>query len=99
MTGWMYDDIWKMIGSFTDKAQAVRKRELGAVFLDHEDVEQVAGSGRVGDQCKMAFCERIAVHDDAADVVGILGSGKKLFIEIVECIFLVLQHQNGLCLR
>jgi len=71
----------------------------GAVFLDHKDVEQVAGSGRVGDQCKMAFCERIAVHDDAADVVGIFGSGKKLFIEIVESIFLVFQHQNGLCLR
>ena len=71
----------------------------GAVFLDHKDVEQVAGSARVGDQCKMAFCERIAVHDDAADVVGIFGSGKKLFIEIVESIFLVFQHQNGLCLR
>ena len=95
----MNDDVRKVVGSFADKAQAVRKRELGAVFLDHKDVEQVAGSGRVGDQCKMAFCERIAVHDDAADVVGIFGSGKKLFIEIVESIFLVFQHQNGLCLR
>lgn len=51
----MNDDVRKVVGSFADKAQAVRKRELGAVFLDHKDVEQVAGSGRVGDQCKMPF--------------------------------------------
>ena len=36
----MYDDIWKMIGSFTDKAEPVCKRETGTVLLNHEDMEQ-----------------------------------------------------------
>ena len=64
--GRMDQHIGQMVGSLPHQAEPVGKWKHGAVLLHHENMQETAPGGRIGNQFQMPFGQGIAVHDNAA---------------------------------